>query len=73
MEDRLQPVMPFQCFDSMQIVMINQFLLLSPQSPSPVPSKRSKFDKLQSPAAEKEQKHGWLQLLSKSAQKVRSM
>uniref|UniRef100_H3DBC2 Ski oncogene n=1 Tax=Tetraodon nigroviridis TaxID=99883 RepID=H3DBC2_TETNG len=39
------------------------------ESPSPVPSKRSKFDKLQSPAAEKEQKHDWLQSLSKSAQK----
>ncbi|CAG07014.1 unnamed protein product, partial [Tetraodon nigroviridis] len=42
---------------------------LAAESPSPVPSKRSKFDKLQSPAAEKEQKHDWLQSLSKSAQK----
>ncbi|XP_056886703.1 v-ski avian sarcoma viral oncogene homolog b [Takifugu flavidus] len=42
---------------------------ISCRSPSPIPTKRSKFDKLQSPAAEKEQKHDWLQSLSKSAQK----
>lgn len=62
--------MSFGRFDPTQIVMIDHFVLLSPQSPSPIPTKRSKFDKLQSPAAEKEQKHDWLQSLSKSAQKV---
>ncbi|KAM7402291.1 hypothetical protein PAMP_017539 [Pampus punctatissimus] len=38
-------------------------------SPSPVPAKRSKFDKLQSPSADKDRKHDWLQSLSKSAHK----
>lgn len=56
-----------------EIVMSDHYVLLSPQSPSPVPAKRSKFDKLQSPAAEKEQKHEWLQSLSKSAHKVCAM
>lgn len=65
-----QRAMSFGRFDPAQIVMIDHFVLLSPQSPSPIPTKRSKFDKLQSPAAEKEQKHDWLQSLSKSAQKV---
>ncbi|TNN84010.1 Ski oncogene [Liparis tanakae] len=36
---------------------------------SPVPAKRSKFDKLQSPSADKDRKPDWLQSLSKSAQK----
>ncbi|XP_023150686.1 v-ski avian sarcoma viral oncogene homolog b [Amphiprion ocellaris] len=39
------------------------------RSPSPVPAKRSKFDKLQSPSAEKDRKPDWLQSLSKSAHK----
>ncbi|KAI3369965.1 hypothetical protein L3Q82_024770 [Scortum barcoo] len=42
---------------------------LSCRSPSPVPAKRFKYDKLQSPSAEKERKPDWLQSLSKSAQK----
>ncbi|XP_029358968.1 v-ski avian sarcoma viral oncogene homolog b isoform X2 [Echeneis naucrates] len=37
------------------------------RSPSPVPAKRSKFDKLQSPSADKDRKPDWLQSLSKSA------
>lgn len=49
--------------------MINN--LFSPQSPSPIPAKRSKFDKLQSPSADKDRKPDWLQSLSKSAHKVR--
>ncbi|XP_056292713.1 v-ski avian sarcoma viral oncogene homolog b [Pseudoliparis swirei] len=36
---------------------------------SPVPAKRSKFDKLQSPSADKDRKPDWLQSLSKSAHK----
>lgn len=52
-------------------VVINRLSILScSQSPSPVPGKRSKFDKLQSSPAEKEQKPEWLQSLSKSAHKV---
>ncbi|XP_051269871.1 v-ski avian sarcoma viral oncogene homolog b [Dicentrarchus labrax] len=39
------------------------------RSPSPVPAKRSKFDKLQSPPADKDRKPEWLQSLSKSAHK----
>lgn len=39
------------------------------RSPSPVPAKRSKFDKLLSSAAEKDRKPEWLQSLSKSAHK----
>ncbi|XP_022602614.1 ski oncogene-like [Seriola dumerili] len=39
------------------------------RSPSPVPAKRSKFDKLQSPSADKDRKPDWLQSLSKSAHK----
>ncbi|XP_044205465.1 v-ski avian sarcoma viral oncogene homolog b [Thunnus albacares] len=39
------------------------------RSPSPIPAKRSKFDKLQSPSAEKDRKPDWLQSLSKSAHK----
>nr|XP_046239354.1 v-ski avian sarcoma viral oncogene homolog b [Scatophagus argus] len=39
------------------------------RSPSPVPAKRSKFDKLQSPPADKDRKPDWLQSLSKSANK----
>ncbi|XP_058487286.1 v-ski avian sarcoma viral oncogene homolog b [Solea solea] len=39
------------------------------RSPSPVPAKRSKFDKLQSSSSEKERKPDWLQSLSKSAHK----
>lgn len=52
-------------------LVINRLSILScSQSPSPVPGKRSKFDKLQSSPAEKDQKPEWLQLLSKSAHKV---
>ncbi|XP_053724491.1 v-ski avian sarcoma viral oncogene homolog b [Synchiropus splendidus] len=40
------------------------------RSPSPVAAKRSRFDKLQSPTSEKDQKPDWLQTLSKSAHKV---
>lgn len=53
--------------------MINRLFSLrsSPQSPSPVPAKRSKFDILQSPpSADKDRKPDWLQSLSKSANKV---
>ncbi|XP_075893315.1 ski oncogene-like [Nelusetta ayraudi] len=51
-------------------VVINRLSILScSQSPSPVPGKRSKFDKLQSSPAEKDQKPEWLQSLSKSAHK----
>ncbi|XP_073325403.1 v-ski avian sarcoma viral oncogene homolog b [Pagrus major] len=39
------------------------------RSPSPVPAKRSKFDILQSPPADKDRKPDWLQSLSKSANK----
>ncbi|KAJ4927296.1 hypothetical protein JOQ06_015030 [Pogonophryne albipinna] len=39
------------------------------RSPSPAPAKRSKFDKLQSPSADKDRKPDWLQSLSKSAHK----
>ncbi|XP_047439039.1 v-ski avian sarcoma viral oncogene homolog b [Mugil cephalus] len=39
------------------------------RSPSPIPAKRSKFDKLQSPSADKDRKPDWLQSLSKSAHK----
>ncbi|XP_059184739.1 v-ski avian sarcoma viral oncogene homolog b [Centropristis striata] len=39
------------------------------RSPSPVSAKRSKFDKLQSPPADKDRKPEWLQSLSKSAHK----
>ncbi|XP_071350351.1 v-ski avian sarcoma viral oncogene homolog b [Trachinotus anak] len=39
------------------------------RSPSPVPAKRSRFDKLQSPSADKDRKPDWLQSLSKSAHK----
>ncbi|KAM4612967.1 v-ski avian sarcoma viral oncogene homolog b [Polymixia lowei] len=39
------------------------------RSPSPVPSKRSKLDKLHSPSADKEKQPDWLQSLSKSANK----
>lgn len=39
------------------------------RSPSPVPAKRSKFDKLLSSSAEKDRKPEWLQSLSKSAHK----
>ncbi|XP_012728802.1 v-ski avian sarcoma viral oncogene homolog b [Fundulus heteroclitus] len=39
------------------------------RSPSPIPAKRSKFDKLQSPPADKDRKPEWLQSLSKSAHK----
>ncbi|XP_054473108.1 v-ski avian sarcoma viral oncogene homolog b [Anoplopoma fimbria] len=39
------------------------------RAPSPVPAKRSKFDKLQSPSADKDRKPDWLQSLSKSAHK----
>ncbi|MED6272877.1 hypothetical protein CHARACLAT_001130 [Characodon lateralis] len=39
------------------------------RSPSPIPAKRSKFDKLQSPTADKDRKPEWLQSLSKSAHK----
>lgn len=50
---------------------INRLSILSrSQSPSPVPGKRSKLDKLQSSPAGKEQKPDWLQALSKSAHKV---
>ncbi|KAA8593330.1 hypothetical protein FQN60_009446, partial [Etheostoma spectabile] len=43
--------------------------LLDRQSPSPVPAKRSKFDELQSPSADKDRKPDWLQSLSNSAHK----
>ncbi|XP_026163856.1 v-ski avian sarcoma viral oncogene homolog b [Mastacembelus armatus] len=39
------------------------------RSPSPVPVKRSKLDKSQSPSADKDKKPDWLQSLSKSAHK----
>ncbi|XP_026205464.1 v-ski avian sarcoma viral oncogene homolog b [Anabas testudineus] len=39
------------------------------RSPSPVPAKRSKFDKSQSPSADKDRKPDWLQSLSKSTHK----
>ncbi|XP_028262651.1 v-ski avian sarcoma viral oncogene homolog b [Parambassis ranga] len=39
------------------------------RSPSPIPAKRSKFDKLQSPSVDKDRKPDWLQPLSKSAHK----
>ncbi|KAL6111962.1 uncharacterized protein ACO6RY_08820 [Pungitius sinensis] len=39
------------------------------RAPSPVPGKRSKFDKLQSPSVDKDKKPEWLQSLSKSAPK----
>ncbi|KAM6927392.1 v-ski avian sarcoma viral oncogene homolog b [Xenentodon cancila] len=39
------------------------------RSPSPVLAKKSKFDKLQSPSADKDRKPHWLQSLSKSAHK----
>uniref|UniRef100_UPI0037E9BACC v-ski avian sarcoma viral oncogene homolog b n=1 Tax=Semicossyphus pulcher TaxID=241346 RepID=UPI0037E9BACC len=42
---------------------------ISCRSPSPVPAKRSKYDKLQSPSADKDRKPDWLQSLSKSAHK----
>ncbi|XP_038552977.1 v-ski avian sarcoma viral oncogene homolog b isoform X2 [Micropterus salmoides] len=42
---------------------------ISCRSPSPVQAKRSKFDKLQSPSADKDKKPDWLQSLSKSAHK----
>lgn len=42
---------------------------LSCRSPSPVVSKRSKFDKLHSPPADKDKKPDWLQSLSKSTHK----
>ncbi|XP_019118511.1 v-ski avian sarcoma viral oncogene homolog b isoform X1 [Larimichthys crocea] len=42
---------------------------ISCRSPSPVAAKRSKFDKLQSPPADKDRKPDWLQSLSKSAHK----
>lgn len=46
------------------------FSLFSLQSSSPIPTKRRKFDKLQSPSADGDRKPHWLQSLSKSAQKV---
>ncbi|XP_020484776.2 v-ski avian sarcoma viral oncogene homolog b isoform X2 [Labrus bergylta] len=42
---------------------------ISCRSPSPAPAKRSKFDKLLSPSADKDRKPDWLQSLSKSAHK----
>ncbi|XP_029947376.1 v-ski avian sarcoma viral oncogene homolog b [Salarias fasciatus] len=39
------------------------------RSPSPVPTKKPKFDKLLSPSADKDRKPDWLQSLSKSAHK----
>ncbi|XP_041835595.1 1-phosphatidylinositol 4,5-bisphosphate phosphodiesterase eta-2 [Melanotaenia boesemani] len=39
------------------------------RSPSPIPPKRSKLDKLQSPSADRDRKPDWLQPLSKSAHK----
>ncbi|XP_070758918.1 v-ski avian sarcoma viral oncogene homolog b [Enoplosus armatus] len=42
---------------------------ISCRSPSPVPAKRSKFDKLQSSSADKDRKPDWLQSLAKSAHK----
>ncbi|XP_069001635.1 v-ski avian sarcoma viral oncogene homolog b [Embiotoca jacksoni] len=39
------------------------------RSPSPIPTKRSKFDKLLSPSVDKDRKPEWLQSLSKSAHK----
>ncbi|RVE73313.1 hypothetical protein OJAV_G00046720 [Oryzias javanicus] len=39
------------------------------RSSSPIPTKRRKFDKLQSPSADGDRKPHWLQSLSKSAQK----
>ncbi|XP_075967050.1 v-ski avian sarcoma viral oncogene homolog b [Anarhichas minor] len=39
------------------------------RAPSPVQAKRSKFNKLQSPSADKDRKPDWLQSLSKSAHK----
>ncbi|KAM3878402.1 v-ski avian sarcoma viral oncogene homolog b [Diretmus argenteus] len=39
------------------------------RSPSPVPAKKSKLDKLHSPSADKEKQPDWLQSLSKSANK----
>ncbi|XP_071386444.1 v-ski avian sarcoma viral oncogene homolog b [Centroberyx affinis] len=39
------------------------------RSPSPVPAKKSKLDKLQSPSADKVKQPEWLQCLSKSANK----
>ncbi|XP_070405491.1 v-ski avian sarcoma viral oncogene homolog b isoform X2 [Nothobranchius furzeri] len=39
------------------------------RSPSPIPTKRSKLDKLLSPSADKDMKPDWLQTLSKSAHK----
>ncbi|XP_031157444.1 v-ski avian sarcoma viral oncogene homolog b [Sander lucioperca] len=39
------------------------------RSPSPVPAKRSKFDELPSPSADKDRKPDWLQSLSNSAHK----
>uniref|UniRef100_UPI003AADC640 v-ski avian sarcoma viral oncogene homolog b n=1 Tax=Centroberyx gerrardi TaxID=166262 RepID=UPI003AADC640 len=39
------------------------------RSPSPVPAKKSKLDKLQSPSADKVKQPEWLQSLSKSANK----
>ncbi|KAM8916380.1 v-ski avian sarcoma viral oncogene homolog b [Spinachia spinachia] len=39
------------------------------RAPSPVPGKRSKFDKSQSPSVDKEKNPEWLQSLSKSAHK----
>ncbi|KAM9409400.1 v-ski avian sarcoma viral oncogene homolog b [Pholidichthys leucotaenia] len=38
------------------------------RSPSPIPAKKSKFDKSQHPSADKDRKPDWLQSLSKSAQ-----
>lgn len=46
------------------------YSLSFPQSPSPVPAKRSKFDELPSPSADKDRKPDWLQSLSNSAHKV---
>ncbi|XP_041639915.1 v-ski avian sarcoma viral oncogene homolog b [Cheilinus undulatus] len=42
---------------------------ISCRSPSPAPAKRSKFDKLQCPSADKDRKPDWLQSQSKSAHK----
>ncbi|XP_007550234.1 v-ski avian sarcoma viral oncogene homolog b [Poecilia formosa] len=39
------------------------------RSPSPIPAKRAKFDKLQSPPSDKDRKPDWLQSMSKSAHK----
>ncbi|KAF7665705.1 hypothetical protein LDENG_00135240 [Lucifuga dentata] len=39
------------------------------RSPSPVPTKKSRFEKLQSPSADKVREPDWLQSLSKSANK----